>query len=100
MLPMKMPIVATNHNSATGQRWRELHAATRTVHGRPRWMVGGSVGGVGEAFETKVTGDSFTGAQGSRGSRIRRTRVPYFYATTSVLVLGRRVCRSVALPGQ
>ena len=29
----KSPIVATNHSTKTGQRWRALQPATRTVHG-------------------------------------------------------------------
>ena len=32
-LTAKIPNVNTNHNAKTGQRWRALHPATRTVHG-------------------------------------------------------------------
>ncbi len=34
-LSMKSPIVPRNQSPATGQRWRELHMATRTVPGSP-----------------------------------------------------------------
>ena len=38
-LMRKIPIVATNHRARTGQRWRALKVATRTVQGG-RWRGG------------------------------------------------------------
>ena len=46
-LPANSPIVATNHRTNTGQRWRALQSATRTVHGTPTGR--GSAGDSGEA---------------------------------------------------
>ena len=40
MLDPNRPIVNTNHAATTGQRWRALHVATRTVNGVPGEPVG------------------------------------------------------------
>ncbi len=44
-LRTKIPIVATNHNAMTGQRWAALKDATRTVQGGRRVRAGA----IGEA---------------------------------------------------
>ena len=43
MLSTNSPIVPTNQIANTGQRWRELHIATRTVAGSRIFVIGSGV---------------------------------------------------------